>query len=212
MKKIIVMFFILLLSLAMASAHGEETFAEAEELIEIKIDCDQLTDDQLEAIGDYYMEQMHPGEAHEAMDEQMGGEGSASLRQMHINMARSFYCGEHDMMGSNMMNIMMGRGMMNNDGIGGIMGDNNMIGSSERTGGWRMINYMFPFGTTAFGMFFGFLFMLIFWGAIIWLIVWLVRQYAQPKRRESALDILKKRYAKGSITKKEFELMKKEIE
>jgi hypothetical protein len=126
MKKILVfsMAFVLL-SLAVF-AHGTDTFAEAEEIILQKTECDQLSEDQLEKIGDYYMEQMHPGEAHEAMDELMGGEGSGTLSQMHIRMARAFYCGEHGEMSSGMMSMMMGKfnnknsGMM--DGGGGMSG------------------------------------------------------------------------------------------
>jgi len=56
---------------------------------------------------------MHPGEAHEMMDQMMGGEGSESLKQAHINIARRIYCNENvgGMMGGNMM---AGRGMMGN--------------------------------------------------------------------------------------------------
>ena len=120
MKKIIyfnIVIVSLLISISFANAHGEEDFAKAEELIKSKISCSELTNEQLEIIGDYYMEQMHPGELHEIMDERMGGEGSESLKQVHINIARAFYCGEHNMTGAGMMNIMMGRsGMMGNIG------------------------------------------------------------------------------------------------
>ncbi|MEW6407622.1 MAG: hypothetical protein AB1465_02950 [Patescibacteria group bacterium] len=102
-------------------AHGNN-FTETKQLIESGISCDKLTDEQLEAIGDYYMEQMHPGEAHEMMDKMMGGEGSENLKQMHINMAKRLYCNENidGMMegGENMMNMMnmmgqtQGQGMM----------------------------------------------------------------------------------------------------
>ena len=93
----------------------EEIFKQAEAIIRQRISCDELTSDQLEILGDYYMEQMHPGEFHEIMDERMGGEGSASLRQIHINMGLAFYCGQRSAMAPSMMNIMMGRsyGMMN---------------------------------------------------------------------------------------------------
>ena len=105
----------LLISISFATAHGEEDFAKAEELIKQKLSCSELTNEQLELIGDYYMEQMHPGELHEIMDERMGGEGSESLRLVHINIAKAFYCGEHGIMPANMMNVMMGRsGMMGN--------------------------------------------------------------------------------------------------
>ena len=93
----------------------EEIFRQAEAIIQQKISCDELSLDQLEILGDYYMEQMHSGELHEIMDERMGGEGSASLRQVHINMGLMFYCGQRSAMSSSMMNMMMGRsyGMMN---------------------------------------------------------------------------------------------------
>lgn len=163
MKKTIFIFsIILLLSPGLVFAHGEEIFTEAEELIESRISCDQLTNDQLEIIGDYYMEQMHPGEAHEIMDEIMGGEGSESLKQVHINMARSFYCGEHEAMSSDMMNVIMGRDMMGSDGMMNVTRGN-----------------MWPFGW--FGMGFGFVFMILFWGLIIGLIVWIITRYTKSR-------------------------------
>src|SRR3989338_359453 len=101
-------------------AHSEEEFAQAEELIQSKISCSEATDQQLEIIGDYYMEQMHPGELHEIMDKRMGGEGSESLQQVHITIAKSFYCGE-GMMNSGMMSVMMGRSGSGMMGYGGMM-------------------------------------------------------------------------------------------
>ena len=103
-KKIIfVLIAVLFLNLSLVSAH-EHDFNETKQLIDSGISCDKLIDEQLEAIGDYYMEQMHPGEAHELMDEMMGGEGSESLRTVHINMAKTIYCNEnvssYGMMGS----------------------------------------------------------------------------------------------------------------
>ena len=101
-------------------AHTEEDFAKAEELIKSKISCSELSNEQLELIGEYFMEQMHPGELHEIMDERMGGEGSVTLKQVHINIARSFYCGESSFISRGMMNTMMGRsgyGMMGNQGF-----------------------------------------------------------------------------------------------
>jgi len=66
MKRIFVLvaLALLLFNVGFVVAHGEETFAAAEEIIKQKISCDELTDDQLEILGDYYMEQMHPGEDH----------------------------------------------------------------------------------------------------------------------------------------------------
>ena len=63
-----------------------------------------------------------------------------------------------------------------------------------------------PFGYSSFG----FLFMLLFLVAIVWLIVWAIKEFTRNKS-ESALDILKKRFARGEITKKEYEGMKKKL-
>ena len=68
------------------------------------------------------------------------------------------------------------------------------------------------------GLFGGGLMMLLFWGAIIWLIVLLVKDKSACTHNEasrpvksSALDILNERYAKGEINKQEFEEKKKDL-
>lgn len=54
--------------------------------------------------------------------------------------------------------------------------------------------------------------MMIFWILFIGLIVWLILQN-QPKQssNKTAREIVRERYAKGEINKKEFEEMKKEL-
>ncbi|MEK6936088.1 MAG: hypothetical protein AABW67_04825 [Nanoarchaeota archaeon] len=114
MKKIILisLLFIALFSILATAQEEEHNFTEAKQLIDSKVSCNNLTNDQLEIIGDYYMEQMHPGEAHEYMDKMMGGEGSETLKQIHINIAKRIYCNENiGMMGGGMM---AGGGMMGN--------------------------------------------------------------------------------------------------
>ena len=69
------------------------------------------------------------------------------------------------------------------------------------------------FGIGGYGMMgFGFLFMLLFFGLIIWLIVTLIN-FAESSKKDNSdsLTILKKRYASGEITKKQFEKIKGEI-
>jgi len=135
---------VLLMNISLAFAH-EHNFDETKQLIDSGISCDKLTDEQLEAMGDYYMEQMHPGEAHEMMDKMMGGEDSESLKQMHIQMAKRLYCNEGDggMMGGGMMNMMMGNGNM----MGGQTPQTNMIqgmmGNSGYFGYWNFLNVLY---------------------------------------------------------------------
>lgn len=72
----------------------------------------------------------------------------------------------------------------------------------------------------AFG--FGWIFGVIFWVLFICLVVGLVRWYVSGNRKnnqvvkdessEKAMNILKERYVKGEISKKEFLEMKKDIE
>lgn len=121
MKKTLFYFLVFVLSIGIVYSNGEHDFTEAKKLIDAKTPCSKLTDAQLEMIGDYAMEQMHPGQAHEAMDKMMGGEGSESLRLMHIAMAKRWYCNDvsdsvnYGMMGSGMINSGYGKkgGMMN---------------------------------------------------------------------------------------------------
>ena len=67
------------------------------------------------------------------------------------------------------------------------------------------------YGLMGFGMGFGFIFMLLFWGLIIWLIVTLINASQSNKNGSDSLTILKKRYASGEITKKQYEEMRKKL-
>ncbi|MCJ7663854.1 MAG: SHOCT domain-containing protein [Desulfobacterales bacterium] len=63
---------------------------------------------------------------------------------------------------------------------------------------------------------FGGIFMVIFWIAVVIGIVFLIRWLMQSTRggagsTESALEILKRRYAAGEINKKEFDQKKKDL-
>lgn len=60
----------------------------------------------------------------------------------------------------------------------------------------------------------GMLIMVVFWGGLIalvtWVIVKLVRSGQQPSS-QTPLEIAKARYAKGEISKEEFEQIKEEL-
>ena len=171
MKKICWLFLILVV-LVMTALASEESFEEAEQLLQQKTACTQLTDDQLELIGDYYMEQMHPDQQHEFMDQMMGGEGSAQLRQVHINIARMFYCGEKQAMSTGMMNVMMGRGMMGYGGIQNQGGLNSMMGS-----GYGMM------GGYGFWSIFPILYVVLLVGLIVLVYLWIMKLWRSQGRK-----------------------------
>jgi putative membrane protein len=64
------------------------------------------------------------------------------------------------------------------------------------------------------GGFFGFFFMILFWGLIILGVVsfvqWISKQGTEEKK-SPAMTILEERYAKGEINKEEFETKKKDL-
>ncbi len=68
-------------------------------------------------------------------------------------------------------------------------------------------------GMMGFGMGFGAIIMLLFWGAIIWLVISLINASTkkQEETSESALEILKKRYARSEITREQYLEMETEL-
>jgi len=172
-----------------------------------EIECPDLNDDQFASLGEYFMGQM-TGESHASMN--------AMMLQMH---------GEE---GEEQMHQIMGKRLSGCDtfagsAIGNTFGMMNMM---SMMGGWSS-----PFGlnTNSMMMNFGFwpfagfgilmmVLMILWWILIIVGIIALVRWIARtsagagPRGHErSALDILKERYAKGEIDKKEFEERKRDL-
>ncbi len=62
-------------------------------------------------------------------------------------------------------------------------------------------------------MLFGGIWMLLFWGAIIWLIVWGIGQVSGGGRRreDDPLEIARRRYAHGEITREQFEQLQRDL-
>ena len=64
---------------------------------------------------------------------------------------------------------------------------------------------------------FGWLFMVLFWGLVVFGVVELIRYISRSERdnntkeEKTSLGILKERYAKGEIDKREFEEKKKDL-
>ena len=162
--------------------------------------CADLNDEQFGVLGEYFMGQMMR-DSHAAMNAmmvQMRGEDGEE--QIHIVMGKrlsgcdtsaAFPSGGNGWMP--IMNMMWG-------------GWSSPLGSNSTN---NMMNFGYGFG------FFGWIFMILFWALIIIgivaLIKWLVSQGKDGSKSKPALDILKERYAKGEIDKKEFEEKKKDL-
>jgi putative membrane protein len=70
------------------------------------------------------------------------------------------------------------------------------------------------YGLGWWGMGLGMLIMIIFWAGLIALITWIVVKVVRSGQKpssEAPLDIARARYARGEITKKEFEQLKKDL-
>lgn len=154
--------------------------------------CTDLSDEQFASLGEYYMDQM-AGTSHQAMNtmmEQMISKDGEE--QMHVAMGKRLSgCDTSAAFPSQSIGFMP------------MMGGVNMIGGN-------MMNFGF--------MSFGWVFMILWWVLIIVGIVILVKWFASQGRQEtrdnhekSALEILKERYAKGEIDKKEFEDKKRDL-
>lgn len=75
---------------------------------------------------------------------------------------------------------------------------------------------------TGFGFmgFFGLILMVLFWGGLIALAVWLVKALFSPGRgtlpptgnTATPREILDQRYARGEINREEYELMKRDLQ
>ncbi len=168
MKKILLIIcLVLLLSFAPAFAVTQQELSDAKALIDSKASCSNLTSDQLEIIGEYYMEQMHSGESHVLMHKMMGlEEGSEAEKQFHINMARILYCNEG---GTNSSGGMMGMmPMMMN-----MMGGN--ITSVQDPQANMMQGMMSNWGYFGYWNFLNILYIILLIGLIILVYLWIIK-------------------------------------
>jgi uncharacterized membrane protein len=174
------------------------------------LDCDELSEEDLERVGDALMEVMHPGEAHERMDRMMGGEGSESLKNMHVSMGSGYLgCSGYD----------QGYGMMGGMGMMGRSGNpmDKSGGDSWGEGGRSMMENFSGFPLSIFGsgesLLSGLILLIVIIGGVVFFVIWLKKQKlpAFSGSRQSAMETLKIRYAKGEIRKREFDSKKKDL-
>jgi uncharacterized membrane protein len=202
--------------LADASSHGkplEEVLSEIRGKLGLasgeRIDPDRVSDADLEEVGEAVMSVMHPDpRQHELIDQMMGGEGSPSLAAMHRMMGYNYLAGGMGSpysgggWGGMMAPGMMGGGMMGRGAMGwGMMGPGMMGG---RWGG--------PMGGFPFGG-------IVMWIIIVALIVVVVYLVVRVRRGagtsgwaaggrqegETPLQIVQKRFARGEISKEEYD-------
>lgn len=194
---------------AIISSDGHTAREEAEgkavwqKLQAKKLTCGDLSDDNFGTLGEYFMGQM-TGTSHDAMNNMMiqiiGEQGE---EQMHVVMGKRLSgCDTSASIPSQGVGFMPMMQMM-------------MGGWSSPSGSNQSNNSMMNFGFTPFGWF-GWIFMILWWVliivGIIALIKWLTSQsHGTHDRGKSSLEILKERYAKGEIDKKEFEDKKKDL-
>ena len=167
------------------------------------VTCSQLKDADFEKIGEYFMGQSigdtsRHVQMNNMMKSMMGEQGE---EQMHIIWGkRGSGCDTSAALPSQgagfvpMMQMMMGRGGNPIMGYGWNNWNNAM-------GGWG-----------SFGL--GWIFMIIFWVLIILGVITLVRYLGRQHNSDkdkTPLDILKERYSKGEIDKKEFAEKKKDL-
>ena len=164
--------------------------------------CADLSDEDFGVLGEYFMGRM-TGASHEAMNnmmiQMMGEEGE---EQMHAVMGKRLSgCDTSAVYPS--------------QGVGFMPMMQMMMGGWSSPFGNNSTNNMMNFGFTSFSWF-GWIFMILFWVlvivGIIALIKWLTNQNnGDNKSGQSVLDILKERYVKGEIDKKEFEDKKRDL-
>jgi len=164
---------------------GEE--AEGKEIWERlqskQIICNELSYGNFGSLGEYYIGQMVGDTGRHAVMNQMMTAmlGETSEEKMHV------------VMGKRMSGCYTGTKGGGNPMMG--YGWNNMMG------GWG-----------GFGL--GWVFMILFWALIILGVVGLIRYLSgqhNADKGKTPLDILRERYAKGEVDKKEFEEMKKDL-
>lgn len=172
-----------------------------------QITCADLSEENFGTIGEYFMGQMM-GTSHESMNNMMiAMMGEKGEEQMHTVMGKRLSgCdtfAAYPSQGVGFMPMMQ------------MMGGWSFPFSSNQSSNNSMMNFGFtPFG--GFGWIFG-IFMIFWWiliiAGIVALIKWLRGQSRGAFRdnEKSSLDILKERYARGEIDKKEFEDKSREI-
>jgi len=174
---------------ASEEAEGKEVW---EKLQEKQLECKNLSDDNYEVLGEYFMGQsIGNTKRHTLMNQMMiSMMGEGGEKQTHIVLGKKYSgCDADAQVPQNGWGFMPMMWMMG--------GGNPMMG----------------YGWNGPGLF-GWMPMLFFWTILVLGVIILFRylgRSGQQHDNKTPLDILKERYARGEINKKEFEEKKKDV-
>lgn len=192
-------------STAKDEADGKAVY---DRLMSKQVVCANLSDDEFDVLGDYFMG-LRLGDTashvymNNMMKRMMGEEGE---KQMHVALGKRLSGCDNTTpfpaRGANFL-LMMGLGGMMNSSNNFFGGTNSMMGYN----GWSNM-----FGWNGFGI--SPIFSLVILVLIILGILFLVKRLLTKRDStvtKSSKDILSERYAKGEVDKKTFEEMKKDL-
>ena len=179
-------------------AEGKELWSklQAKEVV-----CENLNDEQYGVLGEYFMGTM-AGKSHAAMNAMMiQMHGDDGEEQIHIAMGKR-------------LSVCDTSAAFPAESLGWMPMMSMMWGSGSSPFNNNLTNNMMNFGFGVMGGF-GWIFMIFWWvliiTGIVYFVRWLIRQSGSGGSGKSALDILKERYARGEISKQEFEEKSREI-
>src|SRR3989338_1363708 len=179
-------------------AEGKELWSklQAKEVV-----CENLNDEQYGVLGEYFMGTM-AGKSHAAMNAMMiQMHGDDGEEQIHIAMGKR-------------LSVCDTSAAFLAESLGWMPMMSMMWGSGSSPFNNNLTNNMMNFGFGVMGGF-GWIFMIFWWvliiTGIVYFVRWLIRQSGSGGSGKSALDILKERYARGEISKQEFEEKSREI-
>ena len=159
-----------------------------------KIDCDKVTPEQYEVLGEAVMEQSYAShEDHEWMDEMMGGDDSPYLQAMHRSMgARYLGCSYGGRAGSYFAGSSPG---MMGGGYGPMHGWDDYP-PIPGTSGWLWAFVLV---------------VLVVLGLVAFVLVLTVRLARAHSAAATPLEILKRRYVSGELPQADYERLRNEL-